>query len=463
MLSIAVGKFTRLDGQNINAEAIDMIQNFFDAEYSTYSLFRGLGVSIGKALLSDERYTNDDENFFRNITLEILGYLGANQNDDFCSSIKDDYGIVYTTAFNYVKLFNLTEMNKHTRMIKGYIEDIQNESSIIEGYSWNTAFDILDKEGSLKDRILNFTKTLLLTNECFNADKIYRLRKMILKSQYLDEKDRNLFSKQKPNKDILKMFFADYRLLCALVFNTKDFTQYKFEDDNPEPLVTYILLFLYGRFILDVFILLFQCKGISAVKNVDIENENRLENNPLRMEIIFSKIYTRLEFKLYSLASDYMTNYENMKYILGKICDDICVHEQASVGYDILNRYSSFKTAITRVIDSNEHNDIIEEMKDSIIHDWDNGCKSSHVQMIEFLKKKKKYADALETRGVQSNLKKLLVNICMTTFKSDGSRLYPYIQGVDIWGKIERVSAPSNNTSENSEESKSGGRKKTKK
>ena len=95
--------------------------------------------------------------------------------------------------------------------------------------------------------------------------------------------------------------------------------------------------------------------------------------------------------------------------------------------------------AITKSINANDNDDIIEDMANIALKEWKNLNILSHIQMIEFLKKTDRFAKALKQRGVERNLKKRLKQICR-------DNNFPYIEGEDMFTGAGRKKSSSKTT-----------------
>lgn len=443
----------------------ESLDNFFFNETKTLHYFHAINAVLTRVMLTERKNQPDLKTEFSNSIFDLMQIVCDYSFDEMTSSIADNYSELFDNILKYVDdLFTKTDMNYQVKIIKEFFDTLKKQYAIHQGYSLDDAFAVLfSKDGDENENILVFIKTILLSNDYFNADKIFMIRKGLLANKGIDDEDLMNFSKTTPSKNVLSLFHADYKVLLSAIKHTDNFSVQDYKEHRAESFYD-ILLLIYCRFIINMYIFICQSRTNSMVYNIKNDDDEKDFNEENIAQIILRKIYLRIEFKLFLMASYAFSEQELTCYFMRLLCDEICLRERATIGPFNLKKYVGLKASMTRIIEGEQNDAIIDEMKNSIIRQWDDGVKHSHAQMIEFLKMDKKYANALEQRGVETKLKKILVEFCKNTTNANGERRYPYIQGIDIFSRLEKVeSKHKTGNKKNSVKSDVAARKKAKK
>ena len=173
-----------------------------------------------------------------------------------------------------------------------------------------------------------------------------------------------------------------------------------------------------------------------AGKNAKDKIINR--DDKYKIDLVLNKLCNAMDYQIFNNIEECMTDNEILWFIVRKNYEDVLFHAQNSLTLEKMSKIYSFMVAITKSINANDNDNIIEEMANIALKEWNKLNTLSHIQMIEFLKKTDRFAEALEVRGVERNLKKRLKKICR-------DNNFPYIEGEDMFTGAGRKKSSSKN------------------
>ncbi len=397
-------------------EFVQAHNEYFANETKSQQYYSNLS-EIYKRFLLCNKFINKDRTFmveFYKMFLESISNEKYDKNTEFIDS--NDYIKIcedINTLMKYSEKEDYKLIFEHTKALLNLCEQ---HRTFVEKYSYDVAFNYLNNKNI--DSYNIFLKTVLVSDDYFNANKLYELRNLILTSNHLEKQDRLLFCQDKIDKTLSSMFFADYKLIQLVIYILKYFDKYR---NN----ATYINILIYGRFII------FAMAQLYTNRHIFGEFE-------YYVPLILNKIYNKIDLLIFNIAKDLFDDIEIMYLIMSKLLGEASIHEELKIGSVHIKNSIKFQKKFERFVAGCIHDNIIEEMADVALKEWKNLNTLSHIQMIEFLKKTDRFAEALKERGVERNLKKRLKQICR-------DNNFPYIEGEDMFTGAGRKKSSSKN------------------
>lgn len=251
---------------------------------------------------------------------------------------------------------------------------------------------------------------MLFARDIFNFEAIKLLREYLINSPMANATLQLEAINKKQTYNLLTIFRSDYKLIKKILYiydesnNTNTRNLFSYEQKLVENgklniiLFDYINSLIYSRYIIAVYIFLIESTYLHILEDKNIE-------------FILIKIYRRLGLLILSFIFKDISFSELMWFQQLMTLDDILVHSyyitpdnRIAELESLLSTYAAHYTP--------KHTSkmpfIINDIVDSAIKLYKDGSEYSHIQMIEYFKKKKKYADYFNIRGFERNLKSQL-------------------------------------------------------
>lgn len=204
--------------------------------------------------------------------------------------------------------------------------------------------DILQGTKKIGPEIFTICKISLLTDDYFNVDAIYIIRKRLLECKCFKGKFSSI---EEVPKDFFGILFSDYEIIHYIIdVLMNPYKQIHEEDDMRTNLLDFCLLIVYGKIILNACMYLFQYKEIISDKNLNKDDDSHIDNNKTRMTIELSRIYNGLYYCLYQLCYSGLSAQETISLIMIKFCDEVCMREESSIQYNRIARCAQLQSQL---------------------------------------------------------------------------------------------------------------------
>lgn len=255
---------------------------------------------------------------------------------------------------------------------------------------------------------------MLLTKDYFNIEKIYKLRDMLLSTAICRDIMKDFIIQKNPQKNIISLFLSDYKLFEQIIASVQKVYVFNLNDEEElQYFFNFICMLLYFRVILNIYILVGQCDTTGLF-------------DEKRMEIYLSKIYHRINIIIYNYVYKSMSINEHIYFLSTTILDDFCLHAQTSLDVDRLDNGVSLAGAIARTPARTEIDDIINQICEEAITEWNDGSSLDHIDMIALFKKRGKYARFFAQGSFEKKLNARIKQVC-------NKRNIRRIRGIDVY------------------------------
>ncbi len=434
-------------------EIHDAIASFHDLCFESYNYFALLSMFANESMVDINNELKDNNDFSKSVNFicQFLQNSSKEELDPGLDIFDKNYDAVLNTAYSLVEDIKKALKDETSILaFEYYCKQDQFETRQI--YNYSTALEILYSD-SLDITIKKFIKHILLSADYNNAFAIYKIRNFILSSDEIDKNIKKLFSNRKPQNNLLAIFYADHKLL-SFVMSSFNRNIYPIPDIEYKPI--YFVLIVYLRFILDIYIFLFEYHHVHLPVAPEDDKFSKILSRDLKIDILLSKFYNRIDLLLFHTACSEMTNFERWYFFVKRLLDDVCLHEQATIGSNILESFQKFNAGIGSSMRATEEsierfkkcNSILKEMINEALNRWNNGCKLSHTQMIDSFNEIEKYQECLKISEIVEELREKLINICK-------ENNFPYIEGLNMFtGR--RPNKPTSKSSKKTNKNKSG-------
>lgn len=400
---------------------------------------------LGKAhefkclLTNDVVKENNHNDFCRDIILKISDIL-CNFSNKICDALTLEQSIVFFALI----MKDLSYQNILSRLSKEEIDErfhtlkSSNCKIILEALK-----SLLAKKTTIQEK-LNAIKIFLLSDELFDIDIIYKLRQFI----YSQNKNaREHMGSKNPTKNILYLFFDDYKLIDSLFSDlVTDSCAQKviLTDDNFNDAYHDIIVFLYARFLLHVAILIFSdidnyIEGIN-INNGGFKKFTFAEFKVIKLTSIFlTQYYNKINLLILYMLSSYISNSELIYSIINLVYNSTCssvyhVTNNSNVIREYMSLLGSLNAAKSNASAKNNFNKYIDKICCKALDKWTKEkVDINHVDMIKSFQKSGHYAKYFDEFGNKflKELKKELKARCIAQklFVVEGHPHYPYVKG----------------------------------
>jgi len=407
-------KDDQIPSENVERKMSD----FSEQEQKLFYYIYGMNRMTTFDILS-QKHDSDISNFLCSCGIRAYEFM-IDKNLDIFAQYKSNKKII-EDSYRYVCFLKSPDNGEHIEKIRNAVNLIRDHAKIHPNYSFSAAVSVLDKKKVELDEGVRALKAMLFARDFYDIDSILKLRKRIFKSNLFDVLIKKHVISGTPKNDILSIFFYDYMLLEQAIVLTYDLQVSDFSDDFTESF-DFSCVYIYFRFILDIYLLIGQC-----------DTSNFFDES--RLEIEISKVYHRLNIILYFALRKYLSPNEHMAFITSSLIDDICLHVQTAFDVDRLQRSVSISSAIARASGHADFSKGIGEICEKAARQWEGGSPLDHKDMIDSFRTHKRYAEFFSMRGFERQLSSSIKQLCR-------ERGFKVIRGVDIASRKGRKKGP---------------------
>lgn len=399
MITFCQCPFLLKEGQEKIENISTKIQEYSTDEMRLFYHFFGINRLLYTGLLENSEL-NCDNNIecIRGSIIDVINYLLDEGIDGFI--IEKNIKNIRNMLYKYMGDLKNKNIPDGIEKINNAISFLKERAKVCKEYSFDSAYEIFKKTHVDKYEALCAIKMMLLAKDYFNIDKIYKLRERLLSTELYRDIMKDFVMLKKPPQNILSLFLSDYMLIEQIipVINIVYYLDWD-DDERLQYSFNFVCMLLYFRFILNIYILVGQCDTTGFF-------------DEKRMEIYLSKIYHRINIIIYNYIYKSLSINEHIYFLVTAIFDDFCLHAQTSLDVDRLDKGVRLAGAIARTPARTEIDDIINQICGEAIKEWNDGSPLDHIDMIEFFKKKKKYACFFAKGSFEKRLNARIKKVC---------------------------------------------------
>ena len=397
MITFCQSTFLLKEGQTLSKNVENKLKEFSRQELNLFYYVFNMNRVISHRCLC-QKINQDANKSLKSCALEAYDFL-ANKEFDKFAKYEVEKKTIYD-AYDYIAFLKNSDNTEYIERIKYAMDFVKKNTKTTQGYSFSAAVNILKKRKVALDEGTRALKSMLFARDFYDIDSIFALRKRLFKISWYDSLVKGYIADNAPHKDLISVFFADYRILeQAILMGLRfEIREYEYDDDFTEAF-DYFCILVYFRFIIDMYLVVGQCDTTGFFDDT-------------RLEIEISKTYHIVNILIYNAIYRYLSPNEHLVFVTSSIMDDICLHMQTWFDVDRLTRSASISGALARDSGHADFGDVIDRICSQAERQWEQGSTLNHMEMIDSFRRLKKYAEFFSKRGFERKLNEGIKQLC---------------------------------------------------